>query len=105
MATIMKTSPATFEVSRSTPFMKVMGVLAIIGGAAFCATLIGAIIGIPAILVGISWLNDAKLFKGSCPVCSNAIQAAVVEGKTPAVTCGSCKSRLVVQDKLFKTVE
>lgn len=101
----MKSSPATPGVFESNLFMKVMGFFLIAIGAMFCVTLLGAIIGIPAIVVGISFFSDSKYFEGKCPSCDSPVKASVIKDKVPACTCDSCKKRLVVKDKLFQVVE
>lgn len=80
-----------------------MGVVLVIVGVLLCCTVIGAIIGIPLILVGIgspligmgTGLADII---GKCPYCGTEVRANKLnKGKT----CPACKKRFVVRNKQF----
>jgi DNA-directed RNA polymerase subunit RPC12/RpoP len=76
------------------------GVIFIIG-MLLTATGIGAIIGIPLMIVGIIFpfvnIGNSTLI-GSCPYCGNEIIALKNE---PGVTCKACKQRIIVRDGIF----
>ena len=85
----------------------ILAVLFIIAGSIFCATGIGAIIGIPLILGGIAApflapFIGRSLIKGQCPYCGSDVS---ILGSSPGVNCSACKKRIVIRDKKFFRVE
>ena len=82
-------------------------------GALSCATIVGAIFGIPMILTagalfaasgrGIAWATNPDSFvKGNCPYCGHE----KIEARTfsPGIDCPACKKRIVIRDKVFTKV-
>jgi Family of unknown function (DUF5362) len=51
------------NVPKMAQYMKFMGILQIIGGAVYCITIIGALIGVPVIYMGIRLREAAEGFK------------------------------------------
>lgn len=53
----------TSNVPKMAQYMKFIGILQIIGGALYCLTIIGALIGVPVIYMGIRLREAAEGFK------------------------------------------
>lgn len=86
------------------------GVLVILVGLVLTATVIGAIIGIPLIIMGIGMMGIAPLQgtamgfmtkKAECPYCHNELSFVMKK----ALTCKYCKKRLLVRGKELVLVE
>jgi hypothetical protein len=84
-----------------------VSVFFILGGFLFSATGIGAIIGVPMILVGFvfpflgPFLGLAVMsLTGPCPYCGTT-----VTGGMAGFNCHACRKRIVVKDKKFIRVD
>jgi DNA-directed RNA polymerase subunit RPC12/RpoP len=76
-------------------------------GALLCCTVIGAIVGIPMIIIGlfgsaIGPLMGLANIKGSCPYCGTNVSASA---GLPGIDCRGCKKRIVIRNKKFFAVE
>lgn len=84
-----------------------VGFVLIVVGALLCLTGIGAIVGIPLIVVGflvpaITSLLGLGALKGVCPWCGGDVVSPTV---ALGVDCPSCKKRIVIRDKKFVAIE
>ena len=72
-------------------------------GVLISLTGIGAIIGIPMIIAGISApIAGLASIKGPCPYCGSTVKTMkTIQG----VTCSACKNRVLVRDGKFYRVE
>jgi DNA-directed RNA polymerase subunit RPC12/RpoP len=73
-------------------------------GIVLCITGIGAIIGIPIVIVGlifpiIQFLNGMATIKGNCPWCQTSVTCTSADRQQGGVTCPACKKRIVIKDK------
>lgn len=80
-------------------------------GIILCLTIIGAVIGIPMIIVGIILMIVGPFFglamgstsiKGLCPYCRGKVLALPT---TPGVNCPACTKRIVIRNKRFYRVD
>jgi DNA-directed RNA polymerase subunit RPC12/RpoP len=84
-----------------------MGAVFVIVGVLLCFTVIGAIIGIPLILIGVGSPIMGSLvglgsIKGPCPWCGGVV---VTPLRSHGVDCPSCKKRVVVRGKQFVALD
>lgn len=84
----------------------VAGGCLIIVGLLLTLTGIGALIGIPLILIGLvmpffGGVLGLSAIKGSCPYCGHTIHT---ESKKPGLNCPACNQRIVIKDKKFYRV-
>lgn len=79
----------------------------IVVGVLLSLTGIGAILGVPMILMGIlapfvGPLMGLSSIKGQCPYCGSDVSTF---STNRGVTCSACKKRIVIRDKTFLRVE
>ncbi len=74
----------SLTVPRMSKYMSFIGLITIIGGALYCITIIGAIIGIPVIFMGIRLRESAEAFKQYLMSNSNQDLYTAVERQTKA---------------------
>jgi len=79
-------------------------------GIALCFTGIGAIIGIPIVIVGlifpiIKFLTGMATIEGNCPWCQNSVICTSADRQLGGVTCPACKKRIVIKDKTLIKIE
>lgn len=68
---------------------KIAGLTSLLIGLGFCATGVGAVLGIPLITGGLSLLQDLEHLEGPCPHCqSNVTVTAETPSHFPCPTCG-----------------
>ncbi len=89
----------------------VSGIFLIIIGVLLCATIIGAILGIPLILFGLGMVITGPFsglaaglmgVKAPCPYCQNTLSFTF---NKKALTCKYCRKRLLVRGKELMLVE
>lgn len=71
-------------VPRMSKYMSFIGLITIIGGALYCITIIGAIIGIPVIFMGIRLRESAEAFKQYLTSNSNQDLYTAIDRQTKA---------------------
>ena len=76
-------------------------------GIILCFTGIGAIIGVPLILVGLFAMIIGPLMglgelKGECPWCGTKVTSPTA---SQGIDCPACKKRIVIKDKRFVRIE
>ena len=92
----------------------VLGVLGILLGAMLCATILGAIIGVPMILGSLAMMGmgtvgvgcaavPPTLLNAPCPYCG--YKGLAVLAMSHGSDCPACKKRFVIRDKKFLKVE
>jgi len=77
-------------------------------GIVLCFTGIGALVGIPLILLGLFYsvfepLKGLGALKGECPWCGMKVLRP--EGGAVGVTCQACKKRIVIKNGRFVKIE
>jgi len=76
-------------------------------GGILCLSGIGAIIGIPLIVVGILFpflapVLGLTIIKGQCPYCGSDV---LISSTQPEVTCLACKKLIVIRNEEFLRVD
>lgn len=109
---MMKTNPAIFDKNVSVVLRKQAGVSAILmfGGLALCFTGIGALLGVPMIIIGFFVKSQSRgAWKGNCPHCESEVAFApdfqrpdeiVVSG----FDCPICKGRIILKNQSFVAI-
>lgn len=68
-----------------------------------CCTGVGAIIGIPMLIVG--WKEQYKrtkdVIQGNCPYCATLINVSL---ESQAANCAICQKRIIVRDGYFYSI-
>lgn len=72
------------NVPRMSTYMSFIGLITIIGGALYCITIVGAIIGIPCIFMGIRLRESAQAFKQYLTSNSNQDLSTAIDRQTKA---------------------
>jgi len=83
----------------------------ITAGVILCCTGIGAVVGIPLIVIGLllplfhvtetALGGSSKWLKGDCPWCGTEVTTP----RLPGFYCGACKKRIVIRGNRFLKVE
>ncbi len=71
-------------IPRMSRYMSFVGLITIIGGALYCITIIGAIIGIPVIFMGLRLRESAEAFKQYLTSNSNQDLSTAIDRQTKA---------------------
>lgn len=84
-----------------------VGLMLIVIGILLSITVIGAVIGVPLIVIGLlqivlSPLAGALIAFKRCPYCNHRVLLLIGQ---KGVKCGTCKKRLIVRDKRLEVVE
>ena len=74
----------TTTIPRMSKYMSFIGLINIIGGALYCITIVGAIIGIPVIFMGIRLRESAESFKYYLTSNSNQDLSTAIDRQTKA---------------------
>jgi len=72
------------NVPRMSRYMSFVGLITIIGGALYCITIVGAIIGIPVIFMGIRLRESAEAFRQYLTSNSNQDLSTAIDRQTKA---------------------
>ncbi len=92
------TTPTIEKVPRDAQ-SKVAGIAGIVMGLGFCATGLGAIIGLPMVVGSMWMLGDEEVWSGECPHCHQPLKIAV--GKLWRFSCEKCQGLIEVKHGRF----
>lgn len=74
------------------------------GGVVLCLTFIGAVIGVPMIILSCMMMKPDKsgVLQGACPKCVKVVRVSKV---APAFDCPICKARVIVSGDKFQVFD
>ncbi|URR34917.1 hypothetical protein NBE99_09740 [Thermosynechococcus sp. HN-54] len=78
---------------------KVAGLAGMVMGLGFCATGLGAIIGLPMVVGSMWMLGDEEVWRGECPHCHQRLKVPV--GKLWRFSCEKCQGLIEVKQGRF----
>ncbi|BCX12756.1 MAG: hypothetical protein KatS3mg067_1694 [Thermosynechococcus sp.] len=92
------TTPRIEKVPRDDQ-SKVAGIAGMVMGLGFCATGLGAIIGLPMVVGSLWMLGDEEVWSGECPHCHQPLKIPV--GKLWRFSCQKCQGLIEVKQGRF----